>query len=105
VTRHVCVYCTSSENLTAVQLLSSCSANIATDNHFHLSATMRKTLFFTLLAIGTLVSARKTPHCHAGREGQVLVHLFSWRWSDIARECENELGPKGFCGVQVYQIP
>ena len=31
----------------------------------------------------------------------VFVHLFEWRWPDIALECENFLGPKGFTAVQV----
>ena len=31
----------------------------------------------------------------------VFVHLFEWRWPDIARECENFLGPHGFTAVQV----
>ncbi len=31
----------------------------------------------------------------------VFVHLFEWRWDDVARECENFLGPKGFTAVQV----
>ncbi len=31
----------------------------------------------------------------------VLVHLFEWKWSDIAKECERYLGPKGFAAVQV----
>ncbi len=30
-----------------------------------------------------------------------FVHLFEWRWTDIARECETFLGPKGFTAVQV----
>ena len=30
-----------------------------------------------------------------------LVHLFEWRWTDIARECEAYLGPAGFSAVQV----
>uniref|UniRef100_A0A4X1V6Q6 Alpha-amylase n=1 Tax=Sus scrofa TaxID=9823 RepID=A0A4X1V6Q6_PIG len=30
-----------------------------------------------------------------------IVHLFEWRWVDIALECERYLGPKGFGGVQV----
>ena len=30
-----------------------------------------------------------------------LVHLFEWPWDAVARECEEVLGPKGFCGVQV----
>lgn len=31
----------------------------------------------------------------------VFVHLFEWRWADVARECETFLGPKGFTAVQV----
>ena len=31
----------------------------------------------------------------------VFVHLFEWRWADVARECESFLGPKGFTAVQV----
>lgn len=34
-------------------------------------------------------------------ESGVFVHLFEWRWADIAQECENFLGPKGFTAVQV----
>ena len=30
-----------------------------------------------------------------------FVHLFEWSWNDIATECENVLGPKGFAAVQV----
>lgn len=30
-----------------------------------------------------------------------FVHLFEWKWTDIARECETYLGPKGFTGVQI----
>jgi len=29
------------------------------------------------------------------------VHLFEWKWTDIATECENVLGPAGFKAVQV----
>ncbi|CAH1276939.1 AMY2B [Branchiostoma lanceolatum] len=32
---------------------------------------------------------------------QAIVHLFEWRWIDIAEECERFLGPNGFGGVQV----
>jgi alpha-amylase len=31
----------------------------------------------------------------------VFVHLFEWRWPDIALECERFLGPKGFTAVQI----
>jgi alpha-amylase len=30
-----------------------------------------------------------------------FVHLFEWKWTDIARECETFLGPKGFAAVQI----
>ena len=33
--------------------------------------------------------------------GEVFVHLFEWRWADIARECEQFLGPKGYAAVQI----
>jgi len=57
----------------------------------------------TLLALVLLsgAAAQFQPYCDPGRDGQVIVHLFEWKWSDIAQECEKVLGPKGFCGVQV----
>ncbi|KAJ8942592.1 hypothetical protein NQ318_006222 [Aromia moschata] len=30
-----------------------------------------------------------------------IVHLFEWKWSDVADECERFLGPKGYAGVQI----
>jgi len=33
--------------------------------------------------------------------GDVFVRLFEWSWSDIATECENHLGPKGYKAVLV----
>jgi alpha-amylase len=33
--------------------------------------------------------------------GDVAVHLFEWKWTDIATECETVLGPAGFAAVQV----
>jgi len=31
----------------------------------------------------------------------VFVHLFEWRWPDIAAECEDFLGPNGYAAVQI----
>ena len=31
----------------------------------------------------------------------VFVHLFEWRWPDVAQECEDFLGPNGYKAVQV----
>lgn len=33
--------------------------------------------------------------------GDVFVHLFDWRWPEIATECETVLGPAGVAAVQV----
>lgn len=33
--------------------------------------------------------------------GQVYVNLFEWKYSDIAKECKDFLGPKGFSAVQI----
>jgi alpha-amylase len=37
----------------------------------------------------------------ADKRTPVLVHLFEWKWTDIAIECESNLGPAGFTAVQV----
>ena len=33
--------------------------------------------------------------------GYAMVHLFEWKWTDIAAECETVLGPSGVHAVQV----
>lgn len=44
-------------------------------------------------------SSHRNPHFVRGHIG--IVHLFEWKWKDIALECERFLGPRGFGGVQV----
>src|SRR5207247_1009238 len=46
------------------------------------------------------VASTYRPSGHAAA-GDVFVHLFDWRWLDIASECETVLGPAGFKAVQV----
>jgi hypothetical protein len=46
-----------------------------------------------------LAGTWSNPTCAPGRH--TLVHLFEWKWSDIAAECERFIGSKGYCGVQV----
>ena len=48
-------------------------------------------------ALGAIVAALPMHQAQAG----AFVHLFEWKWSDVAQECENFLGPKGFSAVQV----
>ncbi|XP_071494438.1 alpha-amylase B-like [Diadema antillarum] len=63
--------------------------------------TMRTILSLPLLAaiITTASSAITDPNFADGRT--VIVHLFEWKWTDIAEECERFLGPYKFAGVQV----
>jgi alpha-amylase len=52
---------------------------------------------YTALAASLLLTA-----CPAlAAQKTTFVHLFEWRWSDIATECENFLGPQGFAAIQV----
>lgn len=53
-------------------------------------------------ALVFLVSGASTqfdPHSWKDRSG--IVHLFEWKWDDIADECERFLAPRGYAGVQV----
>ncbi|XP_048801424.1 pancreatic alpha-amylase isoform X2 [Lagopus muta] len=52
-----------------------------------------------LLAAVGLCWAQYDPNTQTGRTS--IVHLFEWRWDDIALECERYLAPYGFGGVQV----
>ncbi|XP_041506695.1 pancreatic alpha-amylase-like isoform X1 [Microtus oregoni] len=54
---------------------------------------------FLLLSLIGFCWAQYNPHTQYGRTS--IVHLFEWRWVDIAKECERYLAPKGFGGVQV----
>jgi alpha-amylase len=45
------------------------------------------------------IHATKDPNSASNRH--TAVHLFEWKWTDIASECERFLGPYGFSGVQV----
>jgi alpha-amylase len=38
---------------------------------------------------------------HAQPTPAPFVHLFEWKWNDIAEECERVLAPNGYGGVQV----
>lgn len=40
-------------------------------------------------------------HAHAAPQPTTFVHLFEWNWQDVAKECEEHLGPKGYAAVQV----
>jgi len=52
-----------------------------------------------LLVLPNFATPFKNPNCASGRH--TIVHLFEWRWNDIAAECERFLGPMKYCGVQI----
>ncbi|XP_037950210.1 alpha-amylase-related protein [Teleopsis dalmanni] len=55
-----------------------------------------------LLALISSISAQLEPYWWGNRN--TIVHLFEWKWSDIAEECEDFLAPNGFAGVQVSPV-
>lgn len=61
-------------------------------------------LFIVLLQLVALASVwtQKEPHFLDNRS--TMVHLFEWTWPEIARECEEFLGPQGYGGVQVCKV-
>lgn len=65
-------------------------------------STLRRTAF-ALAAAGALGAA---PWAAGPAQAQstartAFVQLFEWKWTDVAKECESYLGPKGFAAVQV----
>ncbi|XP_073449103.1 pancreatic alpha-amylase-like isoform X2 [Aquarana catesbeiana] len=61
---------------------------------------MRLWLSFVLVgALAEICAAQFNPNVKCGRTS--IVHLFEWRWEDIAVECERYLGPNGFGGIQI----
>uniref|UniRef100_A0ABM5G910 Alpha-amylase n=1 Tax=Pogona vitticeps TaxID=103695 RepID=A0ABM5G910_9SAUR len=58
-----------------------------------------KSLLLLLLAAFGLCWSQYTSNPQLLRTS--IVHLFEWRWVDVALECERYLAPNGFAGVQV----
>nr|CAA53821.1 alpha amylase [Drosophila pseudoobscura] len=54
------------------------------------------------IAFLAIASAQFNTNYVGGRSG--MVHLFEWKWDDIAAECENFLGPQGYAGLQLSPV-
>ena len=54
-------------------------------------------LFLVALSLSQS-QATKDPLTVSGRNS--FIHLFEWKWTDIAAECERFLAPKGYGAVQ-----
>lgn len=64
-----------------------------------------RVLFHVLFLTNSLfavTNAYNNPNYAQNRS--VMVHLFEWKWNDIADECERFLAPNGFAGVQVSPV-
>lgn len=59
---------------------------------------MKLTIKESLLMIGLAIGFSSQTQA---AQPTTFVHLFEWNWEDIAQECENFLGPKGFAAIQV----
>ncbi|KAI8121942.1 hypothetical protein FF38_02197 [Lucilia cuprina] len=57
---------------------------------------------FLLIILLHRSNSQHNPHWWSNRN--TIVHLFEWKWLDIARECEEFLAPRGFAGVQVSPV-
>ncbi|XP_053682119.1 alpha-amylase 2-like [Sabethes cyaneus] len=53
------------------------------------------------LVIGFITIVRGQYETNQLPNRNTIVHLFEWKWDDIADECERFLAPKGYAGVQV----
>ena len=71
------------------------------DIHAHLFTPLPVNPASLLFDIGKVIGFH-VDTCAPGRS--VIVHLFNWKWTDIATECETFLGPNLFCGVQVIYV-
>ncbi|XP_057336494.1 alpha-amylase A-like [Microplitis mediator] len=60
------------------------------------------TLTIKICLLLYVVEGQKNPHYKDDRD--TMVHLFEWKFQDIADECERFLGPMGYGGVQVSPI-
>ncbi|KAG5877500.1 hypothetical protein JTB14_028909 [Gonioctena quinquepunctata] len=62
---------------------------------------MRATLFVLAIkcCLFSNVLCQFDPHFYGNRS--TIVHLFEWKWYDIAQECERFLQHKGYGGVQI----
>ncbi|KAJ8392594.1 hypothetical protein AAFF_G00074720 [Aldrovandia affinis] len=59
---------------------------------------MKMKMYILAVAFG-IGLAQHNSHTKHGRTS--IVHLFEWRWADIAQECERYLAPNGYGGVQI----
>ncbi len=58
-------------------------------------------IFFALSKMSLSANASVLESNNLSNHGVTFVHLFEWKWKDVALECERYLGPAGYHGVQI----
>lgn len=63
-------------------------------------------VIFLIIVINSngFVFGKKFHHTNYVAKRSAMVHLFEWKWNDIANECEQFLAPNGYAGVQVSPV-
>ncbi|XP_055845375.1 alpha-amylase 1-like [Episyrphus balteatus] len=64
--------------------------------------TFTSVLALLIAVVVATTNGQHNPNYWPGRD--TMVHLFEWKWADIANECEQFLAPKGYAGVQVSPV-
>ena len=65
------------------------------------SNTKIKALWAAMLTTGMLGMGCIAEAQAAFNSNLTSVQMFHWRWDDIAKECQNFLGPQGYGAVQI----
>lgn len=61
-------------------------------------------IFTLMVLISSLICVKSQKKPHFVGDRSVIVELFEWKFTDIAKECLKYLGPNGFGGVQVSPV-
>lgn len=64
---------------------------------------MKTFILFNLICL-VFAAPKKPFNMNYKPNRSTIVHLFEWKFNDIAKECETYLGPNGFAGVQVSPV-
>lgn len=65
-----------------------------------MSAQILLTIFVAFVIV--VINTQHNPNVWPNRTG--IVHLFEWKFSDVADECERFLAPNGYAAVQVSPV-
>lgn len=87
------VFGNSNHSSKAVEVSSTNTGTLELGKALHIPSTLAADLRSNIFKVQVAQAASK--------ERTAYVHLFEWKWTDVARECENFLGPKGYAAVQV----